>query len=221
MSNLPQQDHPRRPPRIRPPEFTPAVLRVDDGTCTPGELELFSTTGGLLSLPKPLDQGCRVKLMFLTQTGTVLGLAEMLRPISWDEQPFRFVSLHENDRQKLRAATQPAGAFDSSELVDVILVPEKSPNAETQAAETLPETRSEATEETTEAEAAPALLPLPSFEPGMRAVQEKEQQWIEKYRTAISNPAPKRRLPRILFALLTLAGLGAGLLYAFQTHLLH
>jgi hypothetical protein len=173
--------------RVRPPEFTPAVLRVEDGSCTPGELEMFSVTGGLLSLPKLLDQGSRVKLMFLTQTGTVLGVAEMLKPVSWDEQPFRFVSLHENDQRKLKAATVPFGTPEPVEA---------------------------------EARPKPVLLPLPTFEPRIAALHEKEQQWIEKYRTAISNETPRRRLPRILFAVLTLATLGMGILYALQLHLL-
>src|SRR5580692_7711625 len=104
MNTLPQQPHFHRPTRVRPSEFTPAVLRIEDGSCTSGELELFSLTGGLLSLPKLLDQGSRPKLMFLTQTGPVLGVAEMLRPVSWNEQPFRFVALHENDHRRLCAA---------------------------------------------------------------------------------------------------------------------
>jgi hypothetical protein len=104
MNSLPQHHHFHRPTRVRPTEFTPAVLRIEDGSCTSGELELFSLTGGLLSLPKLLNQGSRTKLMFLTQTGPVLGVAEMLRPVSWNEQPFRFVALHENDHRRLRAA---------------------------------------------------------------------------------------------------------------------
>jgi hypothetical protein len=107
MNTLPHHYH--RPPRVRPTEFTPAVLRIEDGSCTSGELELFSLTGGLLTLPKLLDQGSRPKLMSLTQTGPVLGVAEMLRPVSWNEQPFRFVALHENDHRRLRAAIPGSG----------------------------------------------------------------------------------------------------------------
>lgn len=69
---------------------------------------MYSLTGGLLSLPKPLDRGSRARVLFLTQTGPVLGMAEMLRPLSWTEQPFRFLTMHEEDERKLRAATQPA-----------------------------------------------------------------------------------------------------------------
>jgi hypothetical protein len=90
---------------VRPAEYTPAVLRIEDGSCTQGELELFSLTGGLLCLPKLLDRGVRAKLMFLTPTGPVLGEAELLKPVSWTEQPFRFLGLQENDQRRLRAAT--------------------------------------------------------------------------------------------------------------------
>src|SRR5438093_906794 len=108
MSSLPQQRHyPPRPTRVRPSEFTPAVLRFPNGGCTPGELQMFSLSGGLLGVPKPLNQGAHVKLMFLTETGPVLGEAELLRPISWTAQPFRFVSLREGDQHRLEAAIQP------------------------------------------------------------------------------------------------------------------
>jgi hypothetical protein len=106
MSSLPHQQRFQRPTRVRPAEYTPAVLRIEDGSCTQATLELFSLTGGLLSLPKTLDRGSRARLLFLTQTGPVLGVAEMLRPVSWTEQPFRFVVLHEDDQHRLQAATQ-------------------------------------------------------------------------------------------------------------------
>jgi len=108
MSSLPQRRHcPPRPIRVRPAEFTPAVLRFPNGGCTPGELQLFSLSGGLLGVPRPLNQGAHVKLMFLTETGPVLGEAELLRPISWTAQPFRFVSLREGDQHRLQTAIQP------------------------------------------------------------------------------------------------------------------
>ena len=108
MNILPQKQSGQRAVRVRPSEYTPAVLRVEDGSCTQATLELYSLTGGLLSLPKPLDHGSRARVLFLTQTGPVLGMAEMLRPLSWTEQPFRFLTMHEEDERKLRAATQPA-----------------------------------------------------------------------------------------------------------------
>jgi len=84
----------------------PAVLRSQDGSRRQGELEMVSLTGGLLCLPKPLGRGSRVKLMFMTRAGTILGSAEMLKPVSRDLQPFRFVALDRGDQRKLRVAIQ-------------------------------------------------------------------------------------------------------------------
>jgi hypothetical protein len=70
-----------------------------------GSLEVISSTGGLLSLSKPLIRGTRIKVMFLTQRGPVLGTAEMLSPVSWTEQPFRFVTLAYGDQRRLQAIT--------------------------------------------------------------------------------------------------------------------
>jgi hypothetical protein len=63
-------------------------------------------TGGLLCLARPLDQGSRVKLMFLTGKGSVLGTAEMLYPVTWGLQPFKFLGLHADDEHRLQAAIQ-------------------------------------------------------------------------------------------------------------------
>ena len=43
--------------------------------------------------------------MFLTQNGPVLGAAEMLSPVSWTQQPFRFVALAYVDQRRLQAIT--------------------------------------------------------------------------------------------------------------------
>ena len=71
-----------------------------------GKLQVISLTGGLLCLSKPMDHGCRVKLMFLTGSGSVLGAAEMLSPVSWSLQPFKFLALHCDDQRRLRVAIQ-------------------------------------------------------------------------------------------------------------------
>jgi hypothetical protein len=94
-----------RAPRVRATEYTPAVLRLPCGDCATGSLEVISSTGGLLRLSKPLIRGTRIKVMFLTQSGPVLGAAEMLPPVSWTEQPFRFVALAHSDQRRLRALT--------------------------------------------------------------------------------------------------------------------
>jgi hypothetical protein len=47
-----------------------------------------------------------VKLMFVTQSGPVLGSAEMLTPISYTQQPFRFVALPKETQNRLHTAIQ-------------------------------------------------------------------------------------------------------------------
>ncbi len=106
MTYAPQLQVDRRPPRFRLAEATPAVLQFQDSCLTPGELQVISRTGGLLSLSKPFDQGSVVKLMFRTHRGPVSGTAEMLRPLSWSHQPFRFVSLEEDDQHRMHEAFQ-------------------------------------------------------------------------------------------------------------------
>jgi hypothetical protein len=86
--------------------MTLAVLRSQDGTRRQGELEMVSLTGGLLCLRKPLQGGSRVKVMFMTHTGAIHGSAEMLKAISQDLQPFRFMALDAGDQRNLRAAIQ-------------------------------------------------------------------------------------------------------------------
>jgi hypothetical protein len=95
-----------RSPRVQLTDITPAVLRMPDGRRARGELETISLTGGLLSMSTMLDRGSRVKLMFLTHTGSVFGLAEMLSPISSSRQPFRFVAIEGGDQRRLRATVR-------------------------------------------------------------------------------------------------------------------
>ena len=106
MTTLPQSAATYRSPRARLASTTPAVLRSPDGSRSHGELQVVSLTGGLLFLPKPLNKGAQVKLMFLANKGTVLGDAEMLTPIDWGLQPFRFLSLEEADQRRLRTIIQ-------------------------------------------------------------------------------------------------------------------
>jgi hypothetical protein len=106
MDGLSQLHAQLRAPRVHLADLTPAVLRFQDGQRASGNLQVFSLTGGLLSLPSPLDQGSQVKLLFLTHTGPVLGAAEMLSPVTSTQQPFRFVSLPVDDRRRLGAAIQ-------------------------------------------------------------------------------------------------------------------
>lgn len=96
----------RRPDRVRFADTVPAVLRFSDGQRASGKLKVVSVTGGLLSLSQPLRQGSVAKLMFLTSAGSVLGSAELLSPLSWELQPFKFVALKQDDHSRLHAAIQ-------------------------------------------------------------------------------------------------------------------
>jgi hypothetical protein len=101
------QSHPHwRCPRVQLADMTPAVLRLPDGRGSRGTLKTVSLTGGLLDVSSTLDRGSRVKVMFLTPTGPVLGAAEMLKPVSRTQQPFRFLSLEQDAQRKLRAIVQ-------------------------------------------------------------------------------------------------------------------
>jgi hypothetical protein len=197
LSHPPHFQQPR-PTRVRPAEYTPAVLRIEDGSCTEATLELYSLTGGLLSLTKPLDRGSRARLLFLTQTGPVLGVAEMLGPVSWTEQPFRFIGLHEDDQHRLQVATQcppelrPVKALSAAAGTATQLEPPAPP----------PEQLVSRVEDT------------PTLDSG--------ELWIQKYRAAIDGDVPQSRFPR-LFAGLTAVTLALGVLVYVvqtQTHLL-
>ena len=115
MSGLPQLYSKQRAPRAHLAGVTPAVLRFPDGRRTSGQLQVLSTTGGLLSLSDPLDQGSQVKLMFLTGAGSVLGGAEMLSPVAGTLQPFRFTSLADDDQRRLGATIRASLPQDDVE----------------------------------------------------------------------------------------------------------
>jgi len=91
------------------------VLRFADGQTTGANLRVISVTGGLLSLSEPVVQGSQVKLIFLTGAGAVLGAAEMLPPVSHGLQPFRFVSLADDDHQRLEALIGQQSSQNESE----------------------------------------------------------------------------------------------------------
>ncbi len=92
------------------------MLRFPDGQRTCADLRVISLTGGLLSLSQPVVQGSRVKLMFLTGTGSVLGGAEMLRPVTNALQPFRFVSLAADDHRRLGTLIRERSPQKSEEV---------------------------------------------------------------------------------------------------------
>lgn len=99
-----------RSPRVRLDDAAPAILRSSDGRQERGKLEILSLRGGLLNLSNMLEQGSRFKLLFMTQTGPVLGAVEMLSPVSPSQQPFRFVGIQKADQGRVRAIVQSTSA---------------------------------------------------------------------------------------------------------------
>jgi hypothetical protein len=95
-----------RSPRLQYAPTTPVVLRCESGRRIRAKLQVVSVTGGLLNVPSPLDRGSRMKLMFLTGAGAVLGTVEMLPSLSSTHQPFRFVAMNEDDERRLRNLIQ-------------------------------------------------------------------------------------------------------------------
>jgi len=86
----------------------PAVLRFSNGQSGHAEIRVLSLTGGLLTLPRCIHHGARVKLMFLLETGAVLSPIELLRPVNWTQQPFRFLDLELGDERRLQTMIQSA-----------------------------------------------------------------------------------------------------------------
>jgi len=119
MAFLPQPHAKQRSPRAHLADVTPAVLRLQNGWRVPGKLQVISVTGGLLSLSKPLSQGCQVKVMFVTQAGPVLGAAEMLSPVPSGLQPFKFTTLCHDDRSRLQAVIQSSTKHSCSDNTQI------------------------------------------------------------------------------------------------------
>lgn len=115
MGSLPHIYSRTRSPRAHLACATPAVLRFGDGQRASGKLHVLSLTGGLLTLPTPISQGSQVKLMFLTQAGTVLGGVEMLNPLNSTSQAFRFTSLASDDQRRLGTIIQATLRPDNTE----------------------------------------------------------------------------------------------------------
>jgi hypothetical protein len=103
--NSPQPHAERRALRVRLPGMPQATVRFEDGQRPSARLQTISITGGLLRVLKPLSPGATVEVMFRTNAGPVLGMAELLSPCSaipTGLQPFRFIAMAETDLKTLR-----------------------------------------------------------------------------------------------------------------------
>jgi hypothetical protein len=94
----------RRAPRFHLTKSATAIVGLQDGGRMTGEMLIISRTGGVLSLSETLSNGSFIDLELQTHLGTVRGPAEMLAPVAYSEQPFRFLSLSECDQRRLGRA---------------------------------------------------------------------------------------------------------------------
>src|ERR1700694_873436 len=94
-----------RAPRVKLAGTVLSLVRLESGPQTRGKLHQLSTTGGLLRLETPLDEGIKVEVIFHVGSSTVRSKARMLFPM-WATQgylqPFEFDELDEEDRCNLR-----------------------------------------------------------------------------------------------------------------------
>ena len=104
MTYFPEPNPNQRAPRLNLDAARPAVIRFEDGRWTPARLMAISLTGGLLQLNKPVVPGALIELVFMSQGGPVLGLAELLSPASATMrclQPFKFIMIDDGNQEKL------------------------------------------------------------------------------------------------------------------------
>lgn len=106
MTQIVQAEPGRRPQRLQLAESIPIVLRRQGGHRVPAKLQCVSMTGGLIVAASLLPPGSMVRLIFVTPKGPVTGTAEMLHPVSWAEQPFRFAAIPDLAQQRLRAVIE-------------------------------------------------------------------------------------------------------------------
>jgi len=103
-THFPQPHQNQRAVRVQFHSMKPAAFRFEDGRHGLGKLRTISLTGGLLRLSKPLVPGTLIEVIFMSNGGPVLGLAELLPPVLDTLtclQPFKFIMIDDDDYQRL------------------------------------------------------------------------------------------------------------------------
>jgi hypothetical protein len=99
----------KRPARVKLAGSVLALVRLESGKQIRVPLHQLSTSGGLLMMDKPLDEGIKVEVMFHVGSCTVRSKAVVLFPM-WATQgclqPFEFTDLADDDRDILEADLQ-------------------------------------------------------------------------------------------------------------------
>jgi hypothetical protein len=125
MARSTQQKNVSRAPRVKLGGTVLFLARLENGRQLRGKLHQLSTTGGLLQLETPLDEGIKVEVIFHVGNSTVRSKARMLFPM-WATQgylqPFEFAELNESERSSLQANLQKL--LKSSTVTTVSLVEE-------------------------------------------------------------------------------------------------
>jgi hypothetical protein len=106
MTHFPQPHQKQRAVRVEFHVRVPAAIRLEDGRRHSGRLRKISLTGGLLRMSESLVTGTLVEVIFLSLGGPVLGLAELLTPVSATLkclQPFKFIMIEDNDYRRLNS----------------------------------------------------------------------------------------------------------------------
>jgi hypothetical protein len=108
MTHFPQSQSKRRAQRVQFGAPVPVLVKLDSGQRAKANLQSISMTGGVLQLPKALQEGGFVEVAFRMDSGSVQAMAEMLHPAQKARdgilQPFRFVALEDEDHRTLRMA---------------------------------------------------------------------------------------------------------------------
>ena|SRR5579884_2420794 len=103
MSDLPQFNVIRNP-RVKLQGSVLALVQLNDERMVRARLHQLSVSGGVLQVADALEESANVRIIFHVGSTTMRTEAQMLVPM-WSTraylQPFRFLSLAEEDRQRL------------------------------------------------------------------------------------------------------------------------
>jgi len=95
-----------RPFRVKLRGSVLSLLRLPNRRDIRAAIHQLSVTGGVVHVEKPLDEKIKVEMIFHVSGSTIRAKAEMLFPMwatqGW-MQPFRFVELSDDSREKLEA----------------------------------------------------------------------------------------------------------------------
>jgi hypothetical protein len=139
MARSTQQSNVKRAPRVKLGGSVLFLARLENGRQLRGKLHQLSTSGGLLQLEKPLDEGIKVEVIFHVGNTTVRSKAKMLFPM-WATQgylqPFEFDELSEPERGQLQSNLEkllkasPADAVSAVEQnIEVSSVADSNPGS--------------------------------------------------------------------------------------------